>query len=89
METFDNVWDALENDPAKARNLTMRSDLMIEIRRAIDDRGLKQKEAAEIMQVTQPRVSALVKGNIHDFKIDMLLEMAYRMGIEVSLKFAA
>ncbi len=89
METFDNVWDALESDPAKARNLTMRSDLMIEIRRAIEDRGLKQTEAADIMQVTQPRVSSLVKGNVNDFKIDMLLEMAYRMGIEVSLKFAA
>lgn len=39
--------------------------------------------------MTQPRLRTLVKGNIHDFKIDMLLEMAYRMGIEVSLKFAA
>lgn len=89
MEKFDNVWDALEDDPAKARNLTMRSDIMIEIRRAIEERNLKQAEAAAIMKVTQPRVSALVKGNINDFKIDMLLEMAYRMNIEVSLKFAA
>lgn len=52
-------------------------------------RGLKQAEAAAIMKVTRPRANALVKGNINNFKIDMLLEMAYRMDIEVSLKFAA
>lgn len=86
---FNNVWDALEDDPIRAENLKLRSVLMIEISEKIKNRGLTQKQAAKILQITQPRVSALLKGKINDFRLDSLVDMAHRLGLHVSLEVAA
>ena len=34
-QKFANVWDALEDTPAQAANMTMRSDLLIALRQRI------------------------------------------------------
>jgi len=34
-QKFANVWDALEDTPTKASNMTMRSDLLIALRQRI------------------------------------------------------
>ncbi|MGH8118847.1 MAG: XRE family transcriptional regulator [Rhodanobacteraceae bacterium] len=41
------------------------------------------------MHVTQPRVSALVKGAWKDFSVDMLLTLAARAGLHPRLRLAA
>jgi predicted XRE-type DNA-binding protein len=86
---FDSVWDALEDDPVRAENLKLRSALMSEIAEKIKRQGLTQMQAAELLCITQPRVSALLKGKINDFRLDGLLDMAHRLGLQVSLKVAA
>ena len=63
---FDNVWDALEDDPIKAENLKLRSQLMMAISERIAKEGLNQTEAARRLNITQPRVSALLQGKIED-----------------------
>lgn len=60
---IDSVWDALEDDPVKRENLKLRSEIVIEITRKID--GMKQKEAAAALSITQPRVSALLQGRFN------------------------
>ena len=77
---FDSVWDALEDDPVRRENLKLRSALMIEIAEEIKNRGLTQTQAAEILQVSQPRVSALLNGKIDKFRLDGLVDMAHRLG---------
>ncbi len=62
IQHFDNVWDALEDDPIKAENLKLRSQLMIAISERIAEKGLNQTEAARRLNITQPRVSALLQG---------------------------
>ena len=86
---FNSVWDALEDDPVRAENLKLRSALMIEIADKIKILGLTQTQAAELLQITQPRASALLKGKIKDFRLDGLVDMAHRLGLHVSLKVAA
>jgi predicted XRE-type DNA-binding protein len=86
---FDSVWDALEDDPVRAENLKLRSALMSEIAEKIKRQGLTQMQAAELLCITQPRVSALLKGKINDFRLEGLLDMAHRLGLQVSLKVAA
>lgn len=86
---FDSVWDALEDDPVRRENLKLRSALMIEIAEEIKNRGLTQTQAAEILQVSQPRVSALLNGKIDKFRLDGLVDMAHRLGLHVSLEVAA
>lgn len=86
---FDNVWVALEDDPAKIVDLKMRSELMINITEKIKKSGFTQHEAAAKLHVTQPRVNALLNGKIEEFRLGTLITLAYRIGLYVSLKIAA
>jgi predicted XRE-type DNA-binding protein len=88
-DRFTSVWDALEDDPVRQENLKLRSALMMQIAERIKDQGLTQTQAAEMLHITQPRVSALVKGKINDFRLDSLVDMAHRLGMHVSINVAA
>jgi predicted XRE-type DNA-binding protein len=48
-------------------------------------RKLTQAQAAKLLGVTQPRVSDLVRGRLHRFSIDALVEMLARAGVKVHL----
>ncbi|MFV1977620.1 MAG: helix-turn-helix domain-containing protein, partial [Candidatus Scalindua sp.] len=82
-------WDALEEDPVKKENLKLRSQLMIQINTKLDQSGEKQVKIAKRLQITQPRVSALRKGKINEFRLDMLIDFALRLGLHVSIDVAA
>ena len=86
---FESVWDALEDDPVRRENLKLRSELMITISETIKERGLKQQDAAELLHISQPRVSALLKGKIEEFRLDTLVDLAHRLGLHVSINVAA
>ncbi|MEW8492483.1 MAG: XRE family transcriptional regulator [Candidatus Thiodiazotropha taylori] len=86
---FESVWDALEDDPIRAENLKLRSALLIAINEELNSRRLKQSEAAELLHITQPRVSALSQGKISDFRLDTLVDIAHRLGLHVSIEIAA
>ena len=86
---FDSVWDALEDDPIRVENLKLRSALLIAINEELDARGLKQKEAAELLHITQPRISALKQGKVNDFRLDTLVDIAHRLGLHISMEIAA
>ena len=79
-----NVFTDLGFEPEEALNLRIRSDLMIEISKLIDDRDLTQSAAAKILKVTQPRVSDLVRGKIDRFSVDSLIEMLGHAGADIS-----
>ena len=83
---FANVWDAIEDDPAMAENLKLRSMLMIELKRQIQREQLTQTQAAKIFGVTQPRISNLMQGKIDAFGLDMLVKMAAAAGLRVTLR---
>jgi len=57
-------------------------------REFIEDEGLGQKKAAEVLGVHQPRISDLMRGKINKFTIDMLVNMLARIGKPVKLKAA-
>lgn len=84
-ETYSNVWDALFDDRVEAENLRLRSVLMMAVSDHISDNNLTQKKAAELMGVSQPRISNLVKGKIDMFTIDTLVNMLARVGTIVEL----
>jgi predicted XRE-type DNA-binding protein len=86
---FSSVWEALEDDPVRVENLKLRAALMIKITEKIKKQELTQAQAAEILQITQPRVSALLNGKIDEFRLDSLVDMAHRQGLHVSIKVAA
>jgi predicted XRE-type DNA-binding protein len=89
QESSGSVFTDLGFEPAEALKLKVRSDLMIEISKLIEERGLTQTAAAELLQVTQPRVSDLVRGKIDRFSVDRLIEMLGHAGVNVSFRVTA
>ncbi len=80
-----NVFADLGFNEDEAQNLRIRSDLMIELTRLIEARGLTQTAAAKLLGVTQPRISDLVRGKIDRFSADSLIELLGHAGARVSL----
>lgn len=81
-----NVFADLGFEPEEAANLLIRTDLMMEIEDIIEQRALRQKDAACLFGVSQPRISDLVRGKIDTFTIDSLVTMLARAGVTVELK---
>jgi predicted XRE-type DNA-binding protein len=80
-----NVFRDLGFSPDEAEHLKVRSELMVNLQKVIRARRLKQAEIAELLGVTQPRVSALMRGRIDLFSIDTLIDMLARLGIRARL----
>jgi predicted XRE-type DNA-binding protein len=85
-ERFDSVWDAIEDTPAEAENMRLRSALMIALKQHIAREGLTQSQAAKVFGVTQPRVSDLIRGKIDLFGLDSLVNMATAAGLRVEMR---
>ncbi len=85
-ERFASVWDAIEDTPAEAENMKLRSALMMALKEHIARTGLSQSQAAKLFGVTQPRVSDLVRGKISLFGLDALVNMASAAGLHVEMR---
>jgi predicted XRE-type DNA-binding protein len=85
-QRFASVWDAIEDTPAEAENMKIRSQLMVQLKSYITRSGLSQGDAAKVFGVTQPRVSDLMRGKINLFAIDALVNMAAAAGLHVNLQ---
>jgi len=68
-----------------AEELKAKSDLMLQITRLIEERGLTQAEAAQIMGVDQPKVSALVNGKMSGFSMERLYRFLNSMGQDIEI----
>ena len=80
-----NVFSDLGFGEDEAENLKVRADLMIELTKLIEAQGLTQSAAAELIGVTQPRISDLMRGKIDRFSVDSLIEMLGHAGACVSV----
>ena len=85
-ERFVSVWDAIEDTPAEAANMKLRSALMMALKEHIARAGLSQSQAAKLFGVTQPRVSDLMRGKINLFGLDSLVNMASAAGLDVEMR---
>ncbi len=83
--TTDNIFEDLGFDKLEAANMKVRSELLIEIREHIRKKGIKQKDAAILLGINQPDVSALMNGLIFKFSIDALVNMLAKIGRELKI----
>ena len=83
---FTSVWDAIEDTPAEAENMKLRSALIMALKERITSQGLSQSQAAKLFGVTQPRISDLLRGKINLFGLDALVNMAVAAGLHVELR---
>lgn len=85
-QNFASVWDAIENTPAEAANMKLRSQLMMALTAHIAEQGWTQAETAKRLSVTQPRVSDLMRGKIDLFGLDTLVNMLDAAGLQLEAR---
>ncbi|WP_100451523.1 helix-turn-helix domain-containing protein [Mycobacteroides abscessus] len=56
------------------------------IEKQITERGWTQVQAAEELNLTQPRVSDLLRGKISKFSLDALVGLAPKLGIQLRVE---
>ena len=89
VNSSGNVFIDMGYPSEEAAILQMRADLMADLRKLIKAKKLTQSRAAQILGVSQSRVSDLTRGKWEKFSLEMLITLATRAGMHVTLKTAA
>lgn len=74
-------------EPEVASKLVLKTDLMIMIRDIVESQAWTQVEAAERLDVSQPRISDIKNGKIDKFTLDMLFSMLDVLGFRAQFKY--
>ncbi len=78
-----NVFDDMGFKDAKER--LVKAELALKINQIIDDRKLTQIEAAQVLRINQPKISAIVNGRLTDFSIERLIEFLNKLDQDVEI----
>jgi predicted XRE-type DNA-binding protein len=89
VDKYDNVWDAISDTPEEAENMKLRSILMMAIEDFTKKLDGTQADNAALLGITQPRLNDLLKGKIHKFSLDMLVNIATKAGLSVEMNVRA
>ena len=89
VKSTGNVFIDLGYSPDEAAILQMRADLMADLRKWIKAKRLTQAKAAEILGISQSRVSDLIRGKWERFSLEMLITLATKAGMHIRLSKAA
>lgn len=82
--TTGNIFADLELEDSE--EMKTRSDLMSEVVNIIKKSDLPQKEIAVILEVSAPKVSALMSGKINEFSNDTLMHYLTLLGCNIEIK---
>ena len=88
-KSSDNVFLDLGFPPEEAAILLMRAEIMADLRKFITTKKLTQVKAVELFGVSQSRVSDLIRGKWEKFSLEMLIALATKAGMRISLRRAA
>lgn len=88
MSEHKSAFELLTDDAGEVVNYDLRANMMLALRDMIEMKGWTQKEAANFLGVTQPRISNLKQGKISKFSVDMLISMMVKMGFSFNFTYA-
>lgn len=63
-----------------SEKLLEKADIAIQIVQIIKERKLTQKQAAKILGIDQPQISALMRGRFYSFSLERLLKFMDALG---------
>jgi predicted XRE-type DNA-binding protein len=84
-----NIFLDLGFPPEEAAILQMRAEIMADLQRFIATKKLTQAKAAALFGVSQSRVSDLIRNKWEKFSLEMLIVLATKAGMRISLTRAA
>jgi len=73
---------------SEAPRVSMRVQLVIAIKRAIERQGLTHAQAAVKASIGRTVITAIVNGNLQRISTDRLIDVAQNLGLKVQLKVA-
>ena len=85
-QQYNRAWEAVENELIRGQNLWLRSKLQSRIVAKLTAGTLTQAKMAALLNITQPRVCALLQGKVEQFRLDSLVDIAHRLGLSISLE---
>lgn len=62
-----------------------KSELARQIAKLIKKKNLTQKQAAEILGIDQPKISALIHGRLRSFSLERLIRFLNELGQDVNI----
>lgn len=68
-----------------AREMLVKADLARIINQSITERELTQVEAAKILGINQPKVSAIANGRLTEFSIERLIDFLNKLDLDVEI----
>ena len=66
--------------------LMAKAELAIMIAETIKSKKLTQKKAAELIGVDQPKISAIIRGQLSGFTIDRLFRFLMSLGMDIVIE---
>jgi len=84
IESSGNVFADMRT--ARAEETLAKAELAQKIIDIIHARRLTQAQAAELLDVDQPKISALTRGRLSGFSIDRLFRFLMLLGNDIEIK---
>ena len=63
----------------------LKAKLVAQVDRIVRERRLTQKQAAELLGLSQPDISRLLRGNFRQYSVDRLLRLLTLLGLDVDI----
>lgn len=85
--TVPSLFAGLASSPSDLCMLLLKSKLWSLLTQIITDQGLTQTQTAKALQVSQPRVCNMMKGQLDKFSVEFFIESLMRMGHVMDLHY--
>jgi len=72
-----------------AEELLLKAELVFQIARLIEKKGLTQAEVAKRTALDQPKISRILNGHLRGFSADRLITILNRLGHSVEVRISA
>lgn len=82
-----NLFAGIASSQEELSLLILKSKLWSVVTSIVTERNLTQREAAELLSVSQPRVSNMMKGQLEKFSLDFFIEALVSLGYKLDLDF--
>ena len=82
-ESCGNVFKDIGFSDAEAASLFARTELMVQVRKLLQEKHCSQREAAKLLGTTQPRIADIMALNTKHFSVDRLLKYLAKLGRRV------
>lgn len=83
-----NVFEIMADNKEESTLLNIKSKLVMLIVQNIRSNGWTQAQVAEKAEITQPRVSNLMQGQLTKFSVDALISVNLKLGAKLNVSFS-